>query len=684
MKSCLYTLIACLLLNLPAYGEKVSADNVEAELLSELQAIEPGQDFYVLLKQDIRPGWHTYWRNPGDSGAPTRLAWQLPDGFSAGEIEWPYPDRVPYGPLMNFGYHDQVLFPVRISVPATIAADQLTLRAKGQWLVCADICIPEDAELSLQLPVGEGLKDPANTRLFEAAREKLARDIGVESSYQVQEDSLTLSVKMDGLRRARVESVDYYPYETGVMDNPVPQDFELTDSGFTLQTRVGYDYTPESSFNGIIVIEEDSGEQLATAFRIEPVGLAGSADSDGMSLQLAMLFALLGGLILNLMPCVFPVLSIKILSLVQQTDHVKTHGWVYLAGVVFSFVAIAFALIGLRAGGAQIGWGFQLQSPLIVALLAYLFLLIALNLSGYFEIGTRVMNLGSGLSGLEGYGGSFFTGVLATVVAAPCTAPFMASAIGYALTQSNVDALIIFACMGVGMAAPYVLLSHAPALLNRLPRPGAWMEKLKELLAFPLYGSAIWLLWVISLQTGSAGVLAVGAGALGLVFAIWLLKNLPAGPAVKRVSQLLALLLIIGAVYSPNSLTSTTATPAQATARSGYQGPAFEGYSEQRLAQLRTEGPVFVNFTAAWCITCKVNEAVALDSTLIRQAFADHGVNYLKGDWTNEDPVISRKLEEYGRSGVPLYLMYSRNSSRAAVLPQLLTEDIVLDALESL
>jgi thiol:disulfide interchange protein DsbD len=398
-----------------------------------------------------------------------------------------------------------------------------------------------------------------------------------------------------------------------------------------------------------------------------------------------------GGLILNLMPCVFPVLSIKILSLMQESEHIRLHGWIYMAGVILSFVAVAGVLIGLRASGAEIGWGYQLQSPLVVSVLVYLFLLIGLNLSGYFEIGGSVMNLGQGFSNSSGYVSSFLTGVLATVVAAPCTAPFMATAIGFALTQSSFNSLAIFASLGFGMAVPYVLLCYSPALLKRLPRPGAWMERTKELLSFPMFASAIWLLWVLSVQTGSPGIMFTGAGALCLVFGIWLLKNLSRARVPRLLTQLVVVGLFVSAMYFPNLLqTVASADSADAVSKGytgrmvGYTGPVYEAYSATRLDELRQEGPVFVNFGAAWCITCKVNEAVALDTANMRQMFESLGIKYLKGDWTNQDPAITRKLTQYGRSGVPLYLLYADQVSDAVVLPQILTEGVLLDAFEGL
>lgn len=664
----------------------VNSGNVEANLISEVKVVAPGQSFWVALRQQIRPGWHTYWRNPGDSGAPTGLTWSLPTGFEAGPIQWPWPERIPYGPLMNYGYHGEVVFPVLITVPPDIEGGSVILRAKGEWLVCEEICIPEDADLELTLATGADLVLDASTApLFQRARQRLPADIGVVASQTSSAEGIQLSLAIPGLAPGRIKAVDFFPYAEGVIDNPARQVFRLVEGGLEIDLVPGYDWSPASSLAGIVVVTEDSGELLASAFEIDP-DAGKPIVATGMALMTAVLFAFLGGMILNLMPCVFPVLSIKILSLMQQvnTNEMRHHGWVYSAGVVLSFVAIAAVLIGLREGGAQIGWGFQLQSPGIVALLAYLFFLIGLNLMGYFEVGGSLMSAGEGLASRGGLSGSFFTGVLATVVAAPCTAPFMASAIGFALTQSWLTSLSVFAALGAGMAAPYLLLCYWPGLLQRLPRPGPWMARLKEALAFPMFASLIWLLWVVSQQAGSTGVLVVMSGMLALGFALWLLR-VSRKPVPRRIAIITGVVLAAGALYLPFTLqTIGIGEEAAASSAQGGSGPVWEPYSEARLSELREEHAVFVNFTAAWCITCKVNEVVALDRVAVRQAFERRNVRYLKGDWTNEDPVITAALARYERNGVPLYLLYRQGVERAEVLPQILTESIVLDAIEGL
>ena len=686
-------LVLSALFSLCSFANPINTGNLEARLVSVPSQIAAGQTFTLLLEHQIRPDWHTYWRNPGDSGAATQLTWRQPEGFEFGDIAWPYPERIPYGPLMNFGYHDRVVYPIEVTAPDVIEGDSVTFDVKGEWLVCADVCIPERGELQLTVPVGDELiLDPARVADEMAARQRIPQYISIPSSVTVAEDGIRLNIAMPDLEPQRVQSAVYFPYVEELIDNAAEQPFAVSDAGIEITLQPGYSYAEGASFDGIMVIEESAGETRTTAFEIRPSlsSAPPTAGSDrGLSLVTALLFAFLGGLILNLMPCVFPVLSIKILSLMGETTELRSHGWLYVAGVVLSFVAIAAVLIGLRAGGAEIGWGFQLQSPWVIGLLVYLFLLVGLNLSGYFEVGTSLMSLGGGAATQSGKSGSFFTGVLATLVAAPCTAPFMASAIGYALTQSNVAALLIFAFLGLGMAVPYLALCYSPALLDKLPKPGAWMERLKEILAFPLYGSAVWLLWVLSLQTGATGVLLVGAGAVSLTFAIWLLKHLPATRLPRMSLQAVALILVMGVIASAFELRTVSANVQIASGAAGSDGEQssptnYEAYSASKLASYRAEGPVFVNFTAAWCVTCKVNEAVALSTPEVEAAFADNGIRYLKGDWTNEDPEITRKLAEHGRSGVPLYLLYGAGAEKPIILPQLLTRDIVLRAVQNL
>ena len=435
----------------------------------------------------------------------------------------------------------------------------------------------------------------------------------------------------------------------------------------------GLCYPPHSEY-----FELDTDKGLIRAVTASPeLPAASAADEAGNppeSLLYILLLALLGGAILNLMPCVFPVLSLKVLAFANDSEHSQSvHGIVYSAGVVLSFVLVAAVLVSLQAAGEAIGWGFHLQSPWFVAALAYLFFVMGLSLSGFIEFGGGLMNAGSGLAQKSGYSGSFFTGVLATVVASPCTAPFMGTALGFAVTQPAGIALSVFAALGFGMALPVLLLSFSPNLLSKIPKPGAWMDYLKQLLAFPLYATAVWLCWVVGNQVGASGMALVMLGGVLLALACWLwrLRN-TLFKGIASLCALLALALLASPFMSPSPAVSA-------------QGQDWQAYSPETLNDLREQGkPVFINITADWCITCLTNEKVTLSRSKVKQAFRDSGITYLKGDWTNHDPQITRLLKRYGRNGIPLYIVYPQGpAEQGAVLPQILTADIVIEAIES-
>ncbi|NWH07360.1 MAG: thioredoxin family protein [Alphaproteobacteria bacterium] len=689
-------------------GETVTTENVEASLISEVRAIKPGSTFTVALRQKIREGWHTYWSNPGDSGEPTTIDWTLPQGFKAGPIQWPHPVRLPFGPLVNFGYSNEVLLLVDIKAPADLLpGTQVTLRADAGWLVCEEICIPEEGALDITLPVTDGtsLKDSRWAAAFATTRAAMPRPTSWVASYGIINGQLGIFVVAPEVGRATMEEAAFFPHKGGVIRNAAEQRVEPRADGILLWTEPGSSLKAGgplsgSRFGGVLVLRA-RGSQSAEAFEVTaaegPIPVrALSSDALGtdggetarIGLAFALLYAFLGGLILNVMPCVLPVLSIKALAFVSKSGKemgaARIEALIYTAGVILSFVAIAATLILLREVGAEIGWGFQLQSPLVVALLASLFLLIGLNFQGVFEIGGSFQNTGQGLAAQSGSLGAFFTGVLAVVVATPCTVPFMGAAIGYAVTQSSLDALLIFAMLGFGMALPFFLVSIFPSVISSLPRPGLWMVRLKEFLAFPMYMTAAWLVWVMTLQLGSEDALfPIFVVAIALAFAAWSfgVSQRDGGPLGVIGA---GLGLIIAGVFLTFISPLPVPSNGRATAEQAGSGPISQHFTPERLASLRAEGrPVFVNLTAAWCITCQVNEQVALSSASMREEFERRNIAYLKGDWTNRDPVISRVLEAYGRAGVPLYLYFAPNADHAEILPQLLTEGILLSSIES-
>ncbi len=677
----------------PVRSNLVATDNVETLITLETAGVAPGQTVWAALTQNIRPRWHTYWINPGDSGIPTEIKWTLPEGWKADAITWPAPTRYPIGPLVNFGYGDQVHLLVPLTVPATATAGQaVQLDAKVDWLVCEDVCIPESADLSITIPVVAGTApvEPDAAPLFTQARASLPVPSPFPATLSPGDKAHRLTLSAPGLDRGKISEAFFFPHDYKVAASNEPQTMMVDGQGLSLSLVPGGPL-PAGPVTGVLTFTEElDGQKLRHAFAVEAaIGAAAGPASGGTgqtSWATALLLALLGGAVLNLMPCVFPVLSMKALALLRHgPGHARRHGLAYTAGVLACFAVVAGALLALRAGGAAVGWGFQLQDPLVVSILAYVMLLLGLSLSGVFTLGGSVMGVGQGLAGRDGLAGSFFTGVLATVVATPCTAPFMGTALGFAITQPWPVALSVFLALGLGMALPFLALSFSPALLRRLPRPGLWMERVKQALAFPLYASAAWLVWVLSIQAGPAALATVLTGMIVLAFAAWVYgqTRLSDGPG-RTLGTVLALLALGGAVAGATTAAPVVA-PMAGSAPQNAGNADHEPWSEARQADLLGQGkPVFINFTAAWCVTCLVNERTSLSTSAVKQALKDKGVTYLKGDWTNRDATIARVLESHGRSGVPLYLLYLPGKAEPLVLPQILTEGTVLDALADL
>ncbi len=672
----------------PARAE--DAPKVRVELVSDVAALAPGRAFWLGLRQEIAPGWHTYWINPGDSGEPARIEWTLPAGFTAGAIAWPYPQRIPAGPAMTFGYSGEVVLPLPVTPPSNLApGTRVTLRGRASWLVCEKICIPEEAPIEITLPVAAGpaAVDPRGAALIAAARRDVPEAAPWPASVTTAGDVVSLTVSARGLAPGRIADVAFFPSRWGPIEHAAPQHARVDGDRITLEmTRGPLPGAADGPIEGVLVLAERlDGATVRHAFsvRAEP---SGGGRSALVALVTAMGLAVAGGLLLNLMPCVLPVLSVKALALVRHgagpAAELRRHGLAYAAGVLASFAVVAGVLVALRAGGEQIGWGFQLQSTAFVTTLATVLFVMALSLSGLLPIGSRLAGVGQTLAARPGYAGSFFTGALATVAATPCTAPFMGTAVGFALTQPWPAALLVFEALGAGLALPYVLLTMVPAWRGLLPRPGAWMERLKHALALPLYATVAWLIWVVSRQAGLRGVAAGLAGLVLVAVAVGLYARSRSAPRPWRgLAAGAAAALGLAALATGPLADAVSVPPAGATSADGW-----EAWSPSRVAELRARGtPVFVNVTAAWCITCLVNERVALRSAAVSRALADKGVVALKADWTRRDPAITRVLESHGRSGVPLYLLYPRGEAGApAVLPQILSEGAVLDALDKL
>ncbi len=674
---------------------------VRVELLSEVASVAPAATFWVGLRQEIAPGWHTYWFNPGDSGEPARIEWELPTGFVAGEIAWPHPERIPVGPAMSYGYSREVLLLVPVTAPAgLVPGTPIPLRGRMSWLVCDKVCIPEEAAVALTLRAvaGPAAPDPRGAALIAKARGAVPTPAPWPASFTASRDTVTFTVAAAGLAPERVAEAWFYPARWGLIEHAAPQRLRVDAAGLTLEVARGpLAEAAAEPMDGVLVLDErlDAGTvRHAFALRASPI----RSGSGALSLLRAAGLALVGGLILNLMPCVLPVLSVKALGLVRHGGEasraVRRHGLVYAAGVLASLAALAGALLALRAGGEQIGWGFQLQSPGFVAALAYVFFAMALVLSGVLAVGARLSGLGGALAAQPGYAGSFFTGALAVVAATPCTAPFMGTALGIALAQPWPVALAIFEALGLGLALPYLALTAVPAWRRFLPRPGPWMVRLQRILALPLYATVAWLLWVLHQQAGREGVAAVAAG-LGLIAAGAALYRATRGARAPWRSLATTAVAVLALGAAATAALAGAVSPPRAAEEAG---AGWEPFSPARLAGLAGAGkPVFVNVTAAWCITCLVNERVALRSPAVAEAFTRAGVVALKADWTRRDPAITAMLDSFGRSGVPLYVLYPPARAGGApgsagrggwaapqILPQVLTEAAVLEAVGKL
>ena len=685
---------ACVALAAPV----VTTEHVEAQLLAERQSAQAGKPAAVGLKLRMAEHWHTYWKNPGDSGLPTRIQWVLPEGWKAGDIQWPYPKPLPVGPLMNYGYEDEVLLVSDITPPASAAPGRYPIQAKAEWLVCKDICIPEKGELDLTLVVAatEGPVDPRAGIHFERARNQLP----VEATGWKFESALagkSLVVRLTPPAGATApQRIAFFPERELLIEPAAPQ--KLSREGNAVRIEMKLAEPPLAGVRevkGVAVSESGWPGNGRKAIAVDaPVvaslpaaGPAAGAAGDalGGSALVALAFAFMGGILLNLMPCVFPVLGIKVMGFVEhahgEARAMRLQGWIFAAGVMVSFLALAAIMLALRAGGAQLGWGFQLQSPGVVTLLAALFFVLALNLSGVFEWGAFAQSMTSSLSAKGRYGDAFLAGVLATVVATPCTAPFMGAAVGFTLTQSAANALGVFAMLGVGMALPVLLLAHFPSLLRKLPRPGAWMETFKQVLAFPLYATVAWLAWVLGAQAGNDAILALLIGLVLVAMAAWMYGRWEHAHSPWRAAVAVLFAAAGIAVAWPNP--QATARGAAPVARAG-EIP-WQEWSPERVAELTAQGrAVFVDFTAAWCVTCQVNKRVALNNAAVVAAFARADVVALRADWTRHDSRITATLSALGRNAIPVYALYLPGEAQPRLLPEVLTPSVVLDEIARL
>ena len=646
----------------------VNASDSRIEMLTESNSMNPGDELLVGFKFTLNPGWHTYWENPGDAGEGASINWNLPKDVNASKILWPGPERIPVDPLMTFGYEDEVVLLTKIYTSETTTIP-VTLNAQVSWYTCKEICIPQEAEVSIPIDLGNKTSS-ASKDLLEQALDQVP--VQFNGTYRVQklDDSYILQGELE--KMAKYDSMYFFPKDYGLTNYTEDQIYEINKDSFSLQIKASEIEIKNKSFEGVVALYKN---EEVTFIKID-YPLVTKNTSQEFSILTLIIFAFLGGLILNVMPCVFPILSIKILRFVEQsrdsTYKTLQQGLLFSLGVILSFLTIAALLIALKSGGESIGWGYQLQSPIVVSILFYLFVVLGFIFMSNIVLGSSLARLSSISFNKSDSLESFLTGVLAVIVASPCTAPFMGSAIGFALLQPSFYSILIFLGLGIGFSLPYLILSAKPSLLSFLPKPGQWMETFKQFMAFPMWASALWLLWVLSSQVNNQEVIQVLLGALLITTGLWLIeKNNSERDWVRWLMRLPFLLFFIFSLWLIPTSYSDLDEPKQNQL----------AYTPQLLKDLREENSlVFLNFTADWCITCKVNEAVALKTSKVSKLIADKNITYMEADWTRKDPIISSTLEQYGRTGLPLYLLFPSKGD-PLILPEILTEDILLSYL---
>jgi thiol:disulfide interchange protein DsbD len=682
-------------LALAAFASGLTAQHVTASLVATEASVQSGRPITVAIRLEHDAHWHTYWLNPG-TGYPTSIAWQLPPGWTAGEIQWPSPRiiRDSKGNITGNGYEGVTYLPITLTPPVDLKpGESVALSAQVDWLMCADVCIPGDARVALTLPIRAEPPTPATGHGAEAAASlhSLPDTVPGWAITATRSGALTTLSLTAGAEAPVKDPANLWFFAAdGFIQYDKPQNVRRGAAGEILLDLPISD-SADQTIARLTGVLTSSGSWLAggalpglridvplVAAAIPPSALsANAAPAASTSLLGTLALAFVGGLILNLMPCVFPVLGIKILGFVNQSGNdrrlITLHGVAFTVGVLLSFWALAGALAVLRAGGDQLGWGFQLQSPAFVFGLAAVMLVFALSMSGVFEFGLGATGVGANLQMKDGYSGSFFTGVLATIVATPCSAPFLAPALGAALALPTAESFVVFTTIALGLSVPYLLLSIFPQAVKVLPRPGAWMETFKQAMAFPLYATVGYLVWVLAGQTTESGLLMTLLGLTVIAMAAWLYGRYHAPGSTGGRMRFgliggLALLTVGGWLGWPRAAAPTDLV--------------WEAWSPERVTELRAQGrTVYVDFTARWCATCQTNKKVVFSSAEVLATFADRNVVALKADWTNQDARITAELAKWNRSAIPFNLIYRADRPEPQVLPELLTPQIVLDAL---
>ncbi|MBA3543096.1 MAG: thioredoxin family protein [Chthoniobacterales bacterium] len=663
---------------------------VQASLVADVATVVPGQAFTAGLLLKMVPGWHTYWEFPGDAGIPTEIKWQLPDGWKAGPIQWPIPLKLDEpGNIQIYGYHDEVLLLMLLTPPAKIGAASVHLAAEASWLVCEKICIPGNGDMQLDLPVG-AQSAPTNSALFEKFRPLIPRSLPASARDTLQWKRLPNEFQLTVADKSLAQSgaVEFFPLPDASTLIGHPRRSQSPDGSVVFAIPIESAAPGVKSLPGVLTAGDlafSLGEQASVS-----AGEKASVPPDAPAgLLKLLLFGFIGGFILNLMPCVLPIISLKIFGFIQHAKDSRArifgNGLAFTAGIFAWFIGLALLMIGLKSAGHEITWAFQFTNPYFVVVMSAVVLVFALNLFGVFEIilpAAATTGL-LGWSAREGYAGSFFQGVFATVLATPCTAPYLGTALGFAFAQSALIILLMFLAIAAGMSAPYLLLSAQPAWLRFVPRPGPWMVRVKQFMGFLLLATLLFLLWVIGVARGVDAAIWVSAFLLALSIACWMYGSfLTLGTSLVRRSLVLVLMLVLvlgsGIYFIGQKFGASKIAAGQTT-------DGWIPFSPERVQTELAHGhSVFIDFTAAWCITCKFNEASVLESAAVKSAFERYGVVKMKADWTNADPVITKTLKQFGRVGVPLYVLYPATSpNQPIILPELLTQALVLNHLQS-
>ena len=669
----------------------VETEYAFTEFLPEADGVAPGETLWIAIRQEVREGWHVFWENPGDAGLPLAVEWTLPEGFETGEPLHPSPEYIPVGPLASFAHEGEPVFLLSLTAPQdAVPGEVIDIEAFASWQVCEDICVPEDGRFSFRLPVvAEAAPIDAHAALFAAARAALPSVFKGEAAFSVRGGAYVL--ELDLPEGFMAEGAFFFPAVEGLIKPAAPQAMIARDGALTVEMEPGYLAGYEGdALRGVLAFTDDEGARRGVeivASVSEPIAPPPSAPSlsaeppEATGLLLLFVFAFFGGVILNVMPCVFPIIFVKEASLMQAAGEdmakIRAHGALYTAGVVATFLAMGGALLLLRAGGEQLGWGFHLQSPLIVALSAYVLFMVGLNLAGLFHVGVSLAGTGESLASRGGGVGAFFTGALAVVVAAPCIGPLLTAPMGAVLLQPPVVGLSILAVMALGLAAPYLALTLAPALGRALPKPGPWMNVLKQALAFPVFAAAAYFLWVFAQQANASGLAFMLSGGVLLALAAWLFEiSKSAGPRALVLRGVTAL-LAVGAIAPLTRIEPAVAVNAADGAAAPHGAFMAEPFSAEALEAHRQAGtPVFVDFTAAWCVTCQFNKLTVFSSEELAEDFERAGVVFMVADWTLRDPEITSALEEFGASGVPLYAFYPAGGAPEVLALPLTRENV--------